>query len=205
MKEYDFLVFTSANGVRAFLSRVQRLNKDIRFLNGIKLAAIGEMTAHVLREHFVYPEIVPETFTSKGLAGAFKKERMKGKRVLLIRSELANDILPERLKKMGACVDDVSAYTVREADVNPKQFKQLLACREIDLMSFTSPSTFHAFVSLMKGEPIAKLLKGVKVAAIGPVTKKAITGQGIKVAVTAARHTIPGLVDAILDHYQLRR
>lgn len=205
IKEYDYLVFTSANGVEPFISRMRRLRKDIRSLNGIKIAAIGEMTAHALREYFLYPEIVPETFTSECLAEEFKKEGIRGKHVLLIRSKLANDILPRQLKRMGAKVDEVSAYTVQKADVDTKKIKQLFMNREINLISFTSPSTFNGFVSLMKGESVAKLLKGVKVAAIGPVTKKAITGQGIKVAVTATKHTVPGLVDAILAHYQLRR
>ncbi len=205
IKEYDHLVFTSVNGVKAFISRMQRLRKDMRCLNGIKIAAIGEMTAHVLREHFLYPEIVPETFTSKHLANEFKKGDIKGRNLLLIRSELANDILPGQLRKMGARVDEVSAYTVREANVDSKKVKQLFRNHEIDLITFTSPSTFTGFVSLMKGEPMAKLLKGVKVAAIGPVTRKEIRKQGIRVSITALKHTVPGLVAAIIAYYQSRR
>ena len=106
---------------------------------------------------------------------------------------------------MGASVDEVSAYTVREANVDSKKVKQLFRNHEIDLITFTSPSTFTGFVSLMKGEPMAKLLKGVKVAAIGPVTRKEIRKQGIRVSITALKHTVPGLVDAIIAYYQSRR
>ena len=205
LKEYDYLVFTSVNGVKAFISRMQRLRKDARCLNGIKIAAIGEMTAHVLREHFLYPEIVPETFTSMHLANEFKKEVVKGKNLLLIRSELANDVLPGQLRKMGASVDEVSAYTVRKVNAGLKKVKQLFRNHGVDLITFTSPSTVTGFVSLMKGEPMAKLLKGVKVAAIGPVTKKELTKQGMRVSITAFKHTVPGLVDAIIAYYQSRR
>ena len=106
---------------------------------------------------------------------------------------------------MGAEVDEVSSYTVRKPRVNPDKMKQLFKSGEIDLITFTSPSTFTNFISMMKGVPLKKLLKGVKVAAIGPVTKKEITGQGIGVAVTASHHTVPGLVEAITSYYQPKK
>jgi uroporphyrinogen III methyltransferase/synthase len=202
LKEYDYLVFTSVHGVKTFLSRMRKLKKDLRSLSGIKIAALGEMTAQALREQLLYPEVVPAVFTSRHLADKFKEEGVKGKRLLLVRSELASDILPEKLRRMGAGVDEVSSYTVRKPRVNPDKIKQLFKKQEIDLITFTSPSTFTNFISMMKGEPVTKLLKGVKIAAIGPVTKKEITAQGIKVAVTASHHTVPGLVDAITAYYQ---
>ncbi|MBW2182560.1 MAG: uroporphyrinogen-III C-methyltransferase [Deltaproteobacteria bacterium] len=205
IKEYDYLVFTSANGVKSFLSRMQKLHKDLRCLNEITIAALGEITAQVLREHLLYPEIIPRTFTSKHLAGEFKKEKIKGKKALLMRSEISSDLLPRELKKMGAKVDEVSAYTVRKPRVDSKKVAPLFKERKVDLVTFTSPSTFANFCALMKGKPLAKLLNGVKVAAIGPVTKKEIVKQGIRVPITAARHTASGLVDAIITYYNSKK
>lgn len=205
LKEYDYLVFTSINGVKAFLSRMKILNKDSRCLNGIKIAAIGKMTAHVLKKHFLFPEIIPDTFTSKHLANEFKKEDIKKKEILLIKSKLSSDVLPGQLRKMGAKVDEISAYTVREPRVDLKKFKLLFKHQEVDLITFTSPSTFNNFILLMKGEPVKQLLKGVRVAAIGPVTRKEITKQGVRVSITASQHTVSALVDAIVTYYQSKR
>ena len=105
----------------------------------------------------------------------------------------------------GAKVDEVSTYTVREPQVDSKEVVSLLKNRRIDLITFTSPSTFTNFIALMKGEHIAKLLKGVKVAAIGPVTKKEITKRGIRVPITASQHTVPGLVDSLIAYYHSKK
>jgi uroporphyrinogen-III synthase len=106
---------------------------------------------------------------------------------------------------MGAKVDEVSAYTVRKPRVDSKKVAPLFKERKVDLVTFTSPSTFANFCALMKGKPLAKLLNGVKVAAIGPVTKKEIVKQGIRVPITAARHTASGLVDAIITYYNSKK
>lgn len=202
LKEYHYIVFTSANGVKAFLSRLQMLKRDIRCLAGITLAALGAVTAEALRSCGLYPKIVPPVFTSGGLVAALKQEEMRGKKVLLFRSQIAGDLLPRRLKRMGAEVEEVSGYIIRNPRPNPAGLKQLLKKGAVDLITFTSPSTFTNFVSLMGGEPIAELLGGTRVAAIGPVTKKEIRGAGIKVAITAPSHTVAGLLDAIAAYYR---
>jgi uroporphyrinogen III methyltransferase/synthase len=205
LEEYRYIVFTSTNGVKAFLNRMHLLKKDIRCLTGITLAALGEVTAQALREYGLYPKIVPSAFTSRQLAAAFKKEDVCGKKVLLFRSHIAGDLLPRQLQKMGARVEEVSGYTIRNPRPNPAKLKQLFKNGHVDLITFTSPSTFTNFVSLMKGEPIVQLLKRTMVAAIGPVTKKEITSSGIKVAITASSHTVPSLVDAITAYYRAKK
>ena len=205
IKEYNYIVFTSVNGVTAFLSHMHRLQKDIRCLDGSTIAALGEMTAQVLRKHLLFPKIVPTTFTSKHLAGEFKREALTGKRVLLFRSEIANDVLPRQLRSMGAQVTEVSGYTIRKPRVPTAKVKQLFKNGAIDLITFTSPSTFTNFVSLMKGEPVKQLLQGTRVAAIGPVTKKEIVQHGVRVAVTAAPHTVPHLLEDIIAYYRSKK
>jgi len=205
LKQYNYIVFTSVNGVTAFLSHMHRLKKDIRCLDGTTIAALGEMTAQVLREHLRFPRIVPATFTSKHLADEFKREELKGKQVLLFRSEIANDILPRQLRRLGAQVKEVSGYTIRKPRIPTSKVKQLFKSGEIDLITFTSPSTFTNFVSLMGGKPIKQLLKGSTVAAIGPVTKKEIVHHGVRVTVTATTNTVPHLVEDIIAYYQSKK
>jgi uroporphyrinogen III methyltransferase/synthase len=205
LHHYHFLVFTSVNGVESFFSRLKKLRKDLRCLHPIKIAALGEITAHALREHLIYPEIVPAVFTSTHLAKEFKREDMRGKRVLMVRSELSSGLLPYQLKKIGANVDEVHGYTVKIPKVDSEKVRRLFKNREIDLITFTSPSTFTHFVTLMKGNPLRELLRGVKIVAIGPVTKKEIEKQGIKVAITASPHTISGVVDAIISYYRTKK
>jgi uroporphyrinogen III methyltransferase/synthase len=205
IKEYNYIVFTSVNGVTAFLSHMHRLQKDIRCLDGCAIAALGEMTAQALRKHLLFPKIVPTTFTSRHLARQFKREALTGKKVLLFRSEIANDILPGQLRRMGAQVTEVSGYTIRKPRVPTAKVKQHFRNGDIDLITFTSPSTFTNFVSLMGGEPVKQLLQGTRVAAIGPVTKKEIVQHGVRVAVTAAPHTVPHLVEEIIAYYRSKK
>jgi uroporphyrinogen-III synthase len=106
---------------------------------------------------------------------------------------------------MGAKVDDVSAYTVKKPKVDAQKVVSLFKDRKVDSITFTSPSTFINFVSLIKGENVAELLRGVTVAAIGPVTKKEIVTHNIKVSITASRHTVPGLVDALIAYYSSKK
>ena len=205
IKDYDYIVFTSVNGVKAFISHLHRLQMDVRSLGGSTIAALGEMTAQVLREHLLFPKIVPTTFTSKHLAREFKGEELTGKRVLLFRSQIAHDLLPRQLRRMGADVREVSGYTIRKPRVSTAQVKQLFKKGEIDLITFTSPSTFTNFVSLMGEKSAQQLLKNTRVAAIGPVTKNEIVQHGIRVAVTASSHTVPQLVEDIIAYYRSKK
>ena len=201
LQEYHYIAFTSVNGVNTFVSRMEALGTARGILRGVTIAALGEVTARALRAHSLLPAIVPGVFTSRYLAAQFKGENMKGKKVLLVRSDISGDLLPRALKKMGARVEEVSSYTIKKPQVRAGEVKNLLRKGMVDCITFTSPSTFSNFVSLMKGEPVARLLKGTTVAAIGPVTKKEIMRHGIKVSITASPYTIPGLVEAITAHF----
>ena len=123
----------------------------------------------------------------------------------MVRSELSSELLPYQLKKIGAKVDEVHGYTVKIPKVDSEKVRRLFKNREIDLITFTSPSTFTHFVTLMKGNPLRELLRGVTILAIGPVTKKEIEKWGIKVTITASPHTISGVVDAIISYYRTKK
>ena len=201
LQDYHYLVFTSVNGVNAFVSRMTflKINRDL--LRGVTIAALGEMTARALRGSALSPGIVPGVFTSRHLAAAFKGEHMQGKQVLLVRSDIAGDLLPGALKKMGASVEEVSGYRIKKPQVKAHEVKRLIEKGLVDCITFTSPSTFANFILLMKGAPVKRLLKKTAVAAIGPVTRQEITKHGIKVSITASPHTVPGLARAIAAYY----
>lgn len=201
LQDYDYLVFTSVNGVNAFVSRMQFLKIKRALLCGVTIAALGEMTAQSLRMYGLTPGIVPAVFTSRHLADAFRGEQMRGKKVLLVRSDIAGDLLPRALKKMGASIEEVSGYRIRKPRVKAGAMKRLIEKRLVDCITFTSPSTFVNFMSLMKGVAVKRFLKKITVAAIGPVTEQEIVKHGIKVNITASPHTIPGLARAIAAYY----
>ncbi|MDX1778733.1 MAG: uroporphyrinogen-III synthase, partial [Thermodesulfobacteriota bacterium] len=127
------------------------------------------------------------------------------KKVLLFRSQIANDILPRQLRRMGGQVKEVNGYTIGKPRVPTAPIKQLFKKEKIDLITFTSPSTFTNFVSLMGGKSVKQLLKGTRLAAIGPVTKKEISKHGMRVTITAASHTVPHLVEDIIAYYQSKK
>ena len=201
LKDYDYLVFTSVNGVKTFVSRMEFLKINRNRLRRVTIAALGETTAGALRGHALFPGIVPDVFTSRRLASALKGEKMQGKKVLLVRSDIAGDLLPRALKKMGALVDDVCSYSIRKPRVKTGEVKGLFEKGNVDCITFTSPSTFSNFIALLRGNPVKRLLKGIAVAAIGPVTEQEIVKHGIKVSITASPHTVPGLAKAIIAHY----
>jgi uroporphyrinogen III methyltransferase/synthase len=201
LRDYQYLVFTSVNGVNAFVSRMEFLHMDRNLLRNGTIAALGEMTAGALRGHGLIPGIVPAVFTSRHLVAAFKGEHIRGKKALLVRSDIAGDLLPRALKKMGAAVEEVSSYCIKKPRVKGGEVRRLIEKGLIDCITFTSPSTFVNFTSLMKGTPGKRLLKKTAVAAIGPVTAQEIAKHGIKVSITASPHTVPGLVRAIAAYY----
>lgn len=204
LQEYHYVVFTSVNGVNTFVARMKTLGIARKVLRRVTMAALGEMTARALRAHGLSPAIVPDVFTSRHLAAAFKRENMRDKKVLLVRPDISGDLLPAALKKMGARVEEVSSYSIGKPRAKTGEVKNLFRQGQVDCITFTSPSTFSNFVSIMKGEPIKRLLQGTAVAAIGPVTSKEIMEHGVRVNITASPYTIPGLVDAIVAFYGKR-
>jgi len=205
LQDCDYLVFTSVNGVNAFVSRMQFLKIKRELLCGVTIAALGEMTAQALRTHGLTPGIVPAVFTSRHLADAFRGEQMQGKKALLVRSDIAGDLLPRELGKMGARVQEVIGYRIKKPQVKIGEMKRIFETGPVDCITFTSPSTFVNFMSLMKGTPVKRMLKKTAVAAIGPVTRQEIAKHGITVSITASPHTIPGLAKAMIAYYGAKK
>ncbi|MBW1897103.1 MAG: uroporphyrinogen-III C-methyltransferase, partial [Deltaproteobacteria bacterium] len=198
---YDWLVFTSVNGVGFFFERLYEKGKDVRALKDIRTAAIGPATAERLGDFGLKSDIVPETYRAESIVEAFEKEPVEGKRILLPRAEEARPILPVELRKMDAVVDEIVAYRTEQAHENAGLLIKRLEEGSIDLITFTSSSTVKNFKALLPQDKFEELMKGVTIASIGPITSDTAKELGFKMDIEADEFTIPGLCSAILKHY----
>ena len=204
LSAYDWIVFTSVNGVDYFFEQLFAAGKDVRAFGRMKTAAIGPATAGRLREFGLTSDIIPKTYRAESVIEAFKDQQLKDKKILLPRAAAARPILPKELKKMGAEVEEIPAYETLKVTESTDDLVQQLQDRRIDLITFTSSSTVKNFKALLPSENFKKLIQGVTIASIGPITTDTASELGFEVHITADSYTIPGLVDAILQHYQKR-
>jgi len=197
IESFDWLVLTSPNGVRALLARMRQLGLDGRSLSKLRIAAVGPATADLLDENFLHADLMGETFTSRALGKALAPRTRKGAKVLLARADIATDELPETLRAAGAKVTEAIAYrTVRPASL-PDHAVSALTAGTVDWVTFTSSSTVKNFLTLVQGAGVD--VAAVKLASIGPVTTEALRAAGLDPTTEAKRHTICGLIEAIID------
>lgn len=201
---FDWIVFTSANGVEHFMPRLLARH-DIRELKGVRLCAIGPSTAAQLERYGLRVDVVPEEYRTEMLAAALSAAGpLAGARVLLPKADIARERLAEELREAGAEVADVVAYRTlvgsaeRETD---RDVYRMLLDRQIDAVTFTSASTVQNFARIFGEDQAADLLRTTVVAAIGPVTAEAARQLGIETTVMPARYTIADLVDALVAHF----
>ncbi len=204
VRSYDWIVFTSVNGVTRFFERLARSGKDLRELYGIRIAAIGEITAGEIEKRGIHVELRPAEYVAEGLIDAFGKEGMRGKRVLIPRAKEARDVLPATLREMGAEVDVVTAYeTKRPAAGAASGIKRMLDAGGIDAVTFTSSSTVRNFLGIFPG---FKPVRGKPaLACIGPVTEKTLRDSGLRAAITPDEYTVEKLAQAIAEHFGNRK
>jgi len=188
---YDWLIFTSVNGVRHFVEALDRSRRDLRALKA-KLCAIGPATRAAIEQLHLRVDVMPAEYVAESLLEALANEDLTGKRVLLPRAAVARDLVPVALTARGAQVDVVEAYrTIIPADA-AQHVRDALA-RKPDWITFTSSSTAKNFVDIAGREA----LQSIKVASIGPITSATAREVGLGVDVEANPHTIEGLVHAI--------
>ncbi|MCJ7538182.1 MAG: uroporphyrinogen-III C-methyltransferase [Desulfobacterales bacterium] len=201
LSSYDWLMFTSVNGVNFFFNRLFEKNNDVRALNHVHTAVIGPATAKRLFDFGLKSDIVPESYRAESVVKAFAREDISGKRILLPRAKEARQVLPLELTKMGAVVDDVTAYCNQavkdDADIILKRLKE----RTIDMITFTSSSTAKNFRALLPSEGLDNLIQGVTIASIGPITADTARNLGFDVHIVAESYTIAGLCEAIQQYY----
>lgn len=204
IKGYDWLVFTSVNGVKFFFETLFDMGKDVRALGHLKFACIGPVTRDRLKDYGIISDILPKTFRAESVIDAFSGVDLEDKKVLLPRAMVARTILPEELTKMGALVDEVSAYETRLDDRGKEELIALLENNEIDAITFTSSSTVSNFMSLLEPDAAKKQLKNIVFASIGPITSDTARTLGIEPDIEANDYTIQGLTDSLLAYYEGR-
>ncbi|MGD9973638.1 MAG: uroporphyrinogen-III C-methyltransferase [Desulfatirhabdiaceae bacterium] len=197
---YDWLIFTSVNGVKFFFDRLFEKGLDSRSLGRIQTAVIGPATAEKLLGYGVKSDIVPESFRAESIIEAFSNQPVAGKRILLPRAGEARSILPEELTRMGAQVDDIAAYHTHSTRQDAGHLISLLENHQVDIITFTSSSTVQNFLAMLPPDRTHALLDSVTLASIGPITTATAEKKGLTVHVTASVYTIPGLCQAIVDH-----
>jgi uroporphyrinogen III methyltransferase/synthase len=191
LPQFEWIVFSSANGVRYFLNRLITIRGDLQQLSSIKLAAIGPATAEELSRHHLHADLVPPEFRAESLAESLAGEA-SGRRFLLIRASRGREILAEQLTVAGATVEQVVAYTSSDVDQPNPDIAALLAAGRIDWITVTSSSIARSLVALF-GEK----LRQSKLASISPVTSTTLRDLGYEPAVEAEQYTMPGLVLAM--------
>ncbi len=195
---YDWIVFTSANGVDAFFEVFFKLYDDAREIGGVRIAAIGPATAQRVKDFHLHVDLQPDEFVAEAVAREFKKqESIENLRILLVRAEKARDVLPRELSAAGAIVDEAFAYRTVPETRDTSGARRQLAQDGADLITFTSSSTIENFLALGLPWP-----KGMRIASIGPITSKTARDQGLKVDVEARRHDIDGLVQAVMELFE---
>jgi uroporphyrinogen III methyltransferase/synthase len=197
LHEYDWLVFTSANGVQALLGRLRQTGRDLRALGGIRLAAIGPATAEALNGFHLNADLVPDQYRSEGLAAALAATAA-GRHILLARADRGREVLREELERV-AVVDQVAVY--RQCDAVPADTKVHDAFRrgEIDFVTLTSANVARAFLRSLDEIGRARVHGGdVKLVTISPVTSAAVTELGFPVAGEAREYTTEGLLSELV-------
>ncbi|MFW6357199.1 MAG: uroporphyrinogen-III C-methyltransferase [bacterium] len=196
---FDWVVFTSVNGVKFFWKYLADQNLDTRILGSCNVAAIGPATADALRERGIRPDFVPHKYVAEHVVQGLLELGVKGKRVLIPRAEKAREILPEELGRAGAEVRILPVYRTGLVQQSGEELLAQLEEGTIQVITFTSSSTVENFFQLVEPEQLKPHLKqGVKLACIGPVTGKTLEGFGFTADIQSPEYTIPGLVEAIV-------
>jgi uroporphyrinogen III methyltransferase / synthase len=190
---YDWIVFTSPNGVDAFFQMFYKLYDDAREIGGAKIAAIGPATAQRVRDFRLHVDLQPEESVAEGVVRAFQEQgSIENLRILLARAERARDVLPRELSRLGAIVDEAFAYRTEAETRDVTGARRRFLEEGADLITFTSSSTVENFMALGLPWPA-----WMRVASIGPITSKTARDHGLTVDVEARCHDIDGLVKAI--------
>jgi uroporphyrinogen-III synthase len=196
---YDWLILTSVNGVDALWSRLRRLRLDRTHLQHLKIAAIGPATKKAIAERGLEVDVMPEEYVAESVVRSLRHQ-VRNKKVLLVRARIARDVIPRQLREAGAVVDVVEAYETILPRASRPRLRAALgnSRRRPDVITFTSSSTARNFLGLL-GKISPRILHGVKLASIGPVTSATLRELGLRVDIQAAQFTIPGLISAIVS------
>lgn len=203
IENYNWLLFTSVNGVKYFLKRLEVMGKDVRDLKGIRIGAIGPKTAEAWHDLGIKPDLMPDEYLAEAVVADLKKWGIRGTKILLPRASKAREVLPEELRKMGAHVDVVSAYQTIKPEHDTGKVREMLEKDAIDMVTFTSSSTVKNYVDMFKADArkLHKWMSSVAVACIGPITQKTARENGFTVNLIPPEYTIESLTDSIVQYF----
>ncbi len=199
--DFQWLIFTSVNGVDRFFERMTHKGLDVRALGHMRTAAIGPATSARMQRYGLNADILPQTYQAESVVEAFAKHPLQNAKILLPRAKEARTVLPEQLSRMGAQVNEVTAYQTIQSNENAEQLIDGLQDKSIDMVTFTSSSTVNNFKALLPPDRVQDLMADIRVACIGDITAQTAGKLGFKVDIVAEVFTIDGLCDAIVNHY----
>jgi len=203
---YDWIIFTSVNGVDYFFKRLTAADRAISELDELRVCAIGEATGDRLRDLHIHVDVIPEEFKAEGVFGALERfvggtKALQGLNVLIPRASVARDYLPQALEQAGARVDVVSAYrTALPEDLDRGHVAAMLS-GSADCIAFTSSSTVTNLGRLFDTQDLSNALAGVVIACIGDITATTARNFGLQVEIQPQQFTIPSLARAIAEYF----
>jgi len=200
LKRFEWIIFTSVNGVEEFFKELMKQGKDIRDLTGMDVVAIGPATKAALENRCLNVSFVPEEYRTEKIVEGLASRVLPGQSVLLARAEEARDILPESLKALGADVWDIPAYRTILGSADKDELRNLLRDKAVSAVTFTSSSTVRNFLHLINEEK--SLLEGVKLYSIGPITSKTAQECGLIIYREAKQYTIKGLIETLTGGHE---
>ncbi|MBI5746158.1 MAG: uroporphyrinogen-III C-methyltransferase [Nitrospirae bacterium] len=203
IRGFEWIIFTSINGVRFFFERLNRKG-DLRLLYGIKICAIGPQTASEIQRYGLAPDLIPKEYRAEAIIEEMGREDIAGKRMLLPRAEIAREILPQELSRMGARIKVVTAYKTIKPEEDLERVRELLKNKEISVITFTSSSTVKNFLEMFNKGEVMGLIDGTAVACIGPITAKTAEDLGIRTDIMPSKYTMPELTEAIVTYFSKR-
>lgn len=203
--EYHWILFTSLNGVKYFFQRLFAKGMDARDLKGPDIAVVGKSTADLLLSYGLNADLIPPIFTGEGLAESLLDQGVEGRNILIPRAKAGREILPETLRGGGAQVTVCPVYQNVPPQGRKDELRAELESGQVDMVTFTSSSTVRNFLTMVDAgdqDELLRLMAGVKIAAIGPITAKTVTDSGLHVDVQPENYTIAEMVQSITDFFQ---
>jgi uroporphyrinogen III methyltransferase/synthase len=197
LDSYDWVIFTSVNGVKFFIQRLQDKRVTVAALAKKKICVIGPRTQKELEKMGLTVHFRPSEYRAEGITEGLKALEIQGQKILLPRARGARRILPEALREAGALVDEVEAYRTVKPALGKASLGAILK-KGIDVVVFTSSSTLRNFMELL---PDKTAMNGVTVAVIGPITAETVRNYGLEPTIAPQEYTIPALVQAIVEHF----
>jgi uroporphyrinogen III methyltransferase/synthase len=201
LSTYDWIVFTSVNGVGYFVKRLFDRGMDVRDLKGLKILAIGPKTADAVRALGVRVDFVPKEYRAESIIEGMK-DSVAGKKILIPRAKVAREILPDEMRRLGAEVTIAECYETIRPESRKEEVRAMFDGKRIDAVTFTSSSTVENFVSMWGGGEAVKMLDGVAVASIGPITSETARRLGLNPAIEPAEFTTAALAEALCLHFK---